>query len=664
MALVAVMFVMVLLLGMGAAMHTGTIAETTLRGAHARATAGFYAAEAGINRGMGDYRNIFLSYNVPSGSDFDMHTVSIGPRTVNYQLAQVPCTGLPCPPQIRVPAGQVFAGLNATQYRYTATAWSELTAGDSEASLGTEFHVNYIPLFQFLAFYAGDLEILPGNNMTLTGPIHTNGSLYLNSSDGRTLAITDNPPSIPAVHMSASGDIIRRRKDDAGVCTGLVRIARLVDEIAATPPDLQTMPCAGVQSSSQLSGWLGAIRSHQPVVLVPSPDSIARGSGDFWNRADLRLVLDMTASDSTHLIPIVAQNAGGGIDATQNNRLQTFLQEREGRIFYSDYPMPGFQNVASCGTANSYCHPGSYDPVFPSATKVYACPQSDLTTYGCAAGSRVTNELLSTGYRTARRGGFYSNREHQWVRMLNVNIHDLLAWNAAQPSGSRFFEPDDDSDGGLIIFLTVAAADSNGVASPRYGVRVFGSPHLDFPALADPTGLTVVSDQAMYVEGSYNAGDATNPKQPAALIGDTINVLSNNWSSSAACRNDCQSRQTLTSRPASTTTINAAFIGGVDVTTAGNYNGGLENYPRFHEDWSAGGSTLLYRGSFVSLGAPLRNNGAWCGTGGSSASGCNMYNPPVRNWNYDPDFQDVARLPPLTPRFVSVQQILFTENFR
>jgi hypothetical protein len=106
------------------------------------------------------------------------------------------------------------------------------------------------------------------------------------------------------------------------------------------------------------------------------------------------------------------------------------------------------------------------------------------------------------------------------------------------------------------------------------------------------------------------------------------------------------------------TTVYAAFIGGVDTTTTGNYNGGLENYPRFHEDWAGG--TLTYRGSFVSLGTPRHNNGAWCGTGG----GCNIYNPPVRNWDYDSDYQLVQNLPPLTPRFVSVQQILFTETFQ
>jgi hypothetical protein len=62
----------------------------------------------------------------------------------------------------------------------------------------------------------------------------------------------------------------------------------------------------------------------------------------------------------------------------------------------------------------------------------------------------------------------------------------------------------------------------------------------------------------------------------------------------------------------------------------------------------------------VSLGTARHNNGAWCGTG----STCNIYNPPIRNWDYDTDFQTVENLPPLTPRFVSVEQILFTENFR
>jgi hypothetical protein len=51
------------------------------------------------------------------------------------------------------------------------------------------------------------------------------------------------------------------------------------------------------------------------------------------------------------------------------------------------------------------------------------------------------------------------------------------------------------------------------------------------------------------------------------------------------------------------------------------YNGGLENYPRFHENWS--GVTLIYRGSFVSLNAPQRVDGVW-------AIDNPYYAPPVR----------------------------------
>ena len=43
---------------------------------------------------------------------------------------------------------------------------------------------------------------------------------------------------------------------------------------------------------------------------------------------------------------------------------------------------------------------------------------------------------------------------------------------------------------------------------------------------------------------------------------------------------------------------------------------------------------------------------------------CNIYNPPTRNWNFDPAFNNAANLPPLTPRFVYVQQVLFTEDFK
>jgi len=673
MALVVVMVVMVLLLGIGAAIHSGIIGDTSLRGAHARSTAGFYAAEAGINRGMGEYRNIFLNYNVPDANDFTPRTFQLGPRQVRYQLRSVPIcdSNNVCrnPSTLIVPAGQPFAGLTSSQFRYTANSTSEIYAGDIEASIGTQFNVDTIPIFQFLAFYANTLEIEPGPLMTLHGPIHTNGDLYLNS--GNRLTIEDFPPQYTTVHISSAGDVVRGRLDQADVCTGTVRISRLTDTNNDGRLETRDMDCKGAQTSSQLSPWLGAITARQNAVQVP-PVGVIRQGGSFWNNSDLRIALDLTTADPSGLRQIVVLLPSGNVDNARTNLLQQFMTQMPGRIFYNDVPQDATQYNTRTG----------YNPPFPDTRPVYGCAQSSLNLYAaCAVANRVQNELLSNNTPTARRGGFYNNRERAWVRMLNVNVHDLLLWNRQQAAGNQFCEPDDDTEGGVVLYLTVLAPPGGGVPNPRYGVRVFGSPDLDFttppvPSNApdgtpDPTGLSVVTDQGMYVEGHYNIGNAGtgHPKQPAALIGDTLNVLSQNWWGTGACKNDCQSNLALSNsaRDAVNTAIFAAFIAGVDRTAQGtqaqpgNYNGGLENYPRFHEDWSGTPPpTLTYRGSFVSLGTPQVNNGAWCGTGGT----CNIYNPPVRDWDFDMDFLQPANLPPITPRFVSVQQIRFTENFR
>ncbi len=722
-ALVAVMFVMLLLLGLGASFHTGILAETLSRGAHARATAGFYAAEAGINHGMDTYRNIFLNYNVPTGADYNAHSITVNSRNVTYQLADLP----PNPKTRLIAAGKPFAGLNATEYNYTVNSTSQLIAGQNEVNIGTQFDVDYVPLFQFLAFYAGDLEILPGPNMTMHGPVHTNGNLYMNSS-GNTLTINELLPTIPAVHVSAVGNIFRGRKD-ANSCDGTVNIAKLVDADHSGALDLQAMACSGTSTtqmtSATLASWLGAVQARVPNVSVPTPAVLTRatpgpppvGGGQFWLDADLRIVLDLDAPDVNGRFPIVAQTSTGAVDAAKTASLQAFMVAYPGRIFYNDVPNNGQAapptggatcNAATPPPVNTHCNSGSYTPAFgipaigAAEAVVYGCPgsggPSNLDLYpGCA--NRVGNVAYAgsgtvsaaTAPWTARRGGFYNNRERNWVYMLNVNAHDLLKWN--RDNGGALFDPNDNTEGGVVLFLSVKGPNSGGVSActmpggnpktcSRYGVRVYGSPNLDFPAgMADPTGLTVVSDQGVYVEGDYNTGGGGFPKMPAAFMGDTINVLTNNWSGNPAaagwagatrCRNDCQSRWQLAARPGAATTVYAAFLAGVDTTTAGVYNGGLENYPRFHEDW--GGAAFTYRGSFVSLGTPAHANGSWCSTGGSCTYGsagcpsatalCNIYNPPTRAWDYDTDFQNVANLPPITPRFVTVQQIVFTENFR
>jgi hypothetical protein len=49
--------------------------------------------------------------------------------------------------------------------------------------------VDFVPLFQFAVFYNMDMEVWPGANMTLAGPVHANGELSARSAQGFTATI-------------------------------------------------------------------------------------------------------------------------------------------------------------------------------------------------------------------------------------------------------------------------------------------------------------------------------------------------------------------------------------------------------------------------------------------------------------------------------------------
>jgi len=670
-ALIVVLLVLAMLLSLGAMLSTTINMDTALGGAYDRATAGFYAAESGLNRGIGEVRNILLRYNVPRGSDFAPHTTTVGRRTVTYQATDATMYDAQGnPPAITIPTGLQFGGLNAVEYDYVVNSAAALL-GKTESRVSAEIKVGYIPLFQFVAFYAKDLEIAPGPNMTLNGRVHTNGDLYL--SAGATLLISDNPPSVTTVQVTAQANIYRGRKYQS-LCDspGTVTVDMLQDVVAPLGRlDPQNLNCSGsgtrLVPSTELATWKGSMASQVGGISPPSPDIIARGTGTYWTQADLRIVLDVTDG------AIEVEDANGLTDTAKTARLRAFILDTAFNAANSKFPgtRPIFYNdVPIVSGAPNYCNCSN------------AAPQGCKNAIGACYNAPFSSDarVYSTGVAMTsdtdlRRGGFYNWREKKWMYLLNVNVQDLLAWNMAQTASNQLFDPADRSDGGLVLFLSVKGPGSNAAAN-NYGVRIFGSPMLPFPpsiSTADPTGLTIVSDQAIYVLGDFNsAATIAVGKQPAAIIGDSVNVLSNAYFSTSnpaaiattAHVNDRQSADDLDQAPrvASATTIHAAFLSGVDDTNpaAGysGYNGGLENYPRFHEDWS--GVPFSYLGSFVSLGNPQHVDGSWCGTGNT----CNIYNPPDRKWNFDADFNSAANLPPLTPRFVYVQQILFAQDFK
>ncbi len=243
----------------------------------------------------------------------------------------------------------------------------------------------------------------------------------------------------------------------------------------------------------------------------------------------------------------------------------------------------------------------------------------------------------------------------------------------------------DTTEGGLVFHATVSDdIDDNGTNNttidttvPSDNIRKYlgnagskrQSPYgFAFNGGTDlPGALTLVTDQAIYVQGDYDnfGGDAA--RQPAAIIGDTIAVLSNNCIDPNTQRLNCGNSNLNSGNAASTTTVNAAFLSFTDRSTnntgsasvgANRYSGALNNYMRMVENW--GGTTFNYTGSFVSLGAPQEFSGRYI-IGGNANS---YYTIPTRNFNYDLNFNAADRLPPLTPKVIYLQQDTFKRSYK
>jgi hypothetical protein len=220
---------------------------------------------------------------------------------------------------------------------------------------------------------------------------------------------------------------------------------------------------------------------------------------------------------------------------------------------------------------------------------------------------------------------FYNKREAKTVKTTQLNVANLKLWSATNASlrpvlGNR--------DVRSIYIADVRTQ----TASTQPGVKIVEGATL--PNL----GLTVATPNPLYVQGNYNAtgsdvgkNETVNAK-PASLIGDSINILSTAW-------NDGNSSLAVGSRKASDTTVNAAVLGGIVPSGGGYYSGGVENFPRFLEDW--GGKTLTYNGSMVVMFNSKTATAPW--------GGADVYSPPARNWAFDINFLDATKLPPGTP---------------
>ncbi|KAA3634698.1 MAG: hypothetical protein DWP97_06505 [Calditrichaeota bacterium] len=213
--------------------------------------------------------------------------------------------------------------------------------------------------------------------------------------------------------------------------------------------------------------------------------------------------------------------------------------------------------------------------------------------------NNVTADMNSKGI--IRLDTFHDAREGEDVISTELDIEKMYDEGYAPSNGVIYF------------------ADDNG-GSGYPALRISNGEELD-------DGLTIASENPVYTKGDFNSVN----KKPASIMGDAVTFLSDNF-------DDALSWGSKSARVATATTVNASFLTGNTETTSTNYNGGLENLPRFLEVWS--GKSFTWRGSMVNLWNSVQANGDWSGT---------YYSPPIRDWAYDTDLDDPNNLPPESP---------------
>lgn len=286
-----------------------------------------------------------------------------------------------------------------------------------------------------------------------------------------------------------------------------------------------------------------------------------------------------------------------------------------------------------------------YDQAFVAIT-IDASNNVKIYTGTGASKTDVTGQTNNGSGGTAAQAGAASispnhlvqdNREGGQVRIVDFDLATWLSWYPSNTTKSW----------NGIVYIT----DLSGSSSTKRAIRIKNGAKLP------SGGMTIVSNNPVYVQGDFNSGktstvqppsntgDPTDPdasgytRVPASIMADAITLLSNNW-------NDANASAAVTSRVASNTTVNAALLtGNVPTGTNGSiYSGGGENFVRFMEDWTS--KTFTYYGSMLNLFASSQGIGNW-GSG-------NVYLPPTQKWFFDSKLSVDSNGDPVTvPGYVS-----------
>ncbi|MCF7838340.1 MAG: hypothetical protein K9N49_06890 [Candidatus Marinimicrobia bacterium] len=414
------------------------------------------AAEAGLDYGVLQLRNLILRHQLrlpratlqnqldalPPPPAFPGYVYTTTDGTATFRLRVENDVAL----DTVITNGTQCRGLIGDSQTYTVTVGARNPASDVGAVLRLRLHAVGVFLIRYAIFYENDCEILPGPNMTITGPVHCNSDLYLGANN--SLRFDDRVTSVSR--------ILNRRKDNTSVPGGHVRI---LNTLGASEPmkrgthildsnyDQWISESLEVWTGRALSGAHGMQALRPPIAPVDTPrDIIERPlatnapayqadteTEKFANKASLRIHVD----------------AAGNVSATN---------------FYGGAVALGLTQPVTNG---AYGGRPPYDKA-----------------------NRGRYSLSGAGAVDTTQTNLYDAREERYVAPVDIYVDrlvpiiDSLGYGTTENNGLVYVTREPTPDGRM----------------PAVRLR-------NGHEIALPEGLSIVSDLPVYIEGQYNVTD-------------------------------------------------------------------------------------------------------------------------------------------------------------
>jgi hypothetical protein len=446
-------------------------------------------------------------------------------------------------------------GPNQHQYSYFYLASVDVTIpalnGNVTAKVRRVFEKKYDNPWTFAVFYNDDLEMHPEDPLIIDGPVHTNSSLYVSTSN---LIVQDSSNAVrPPSKVSYAAEYLNgfSPKDTSSRTTGISK--------PTFPPKLppaQDSPYLPFSWNLKLTNEDGSVNNDSYHELIERPhastaDPLAEVR--FYHQAGIKVLID----GSNNVRVFNASNTECFSNSSGNDK----------RIY-------------DLMVTSVYTNRTVYDYREGGPVRVADLDINKLTVAIDNATIVGFNGVIYISDTSAVVHSNPSNVVRRGIRLIN-------GW--ALPQGKAFNNAGNTNASGLTI-----VSENPVYIKGNYNTGGTSLGTSNPPSNTNPTSSPVV--------GTYG-------RKQAAVIADAVTVLSNNWQDSY------NSGTNRPSRPAVSTTINCALVAGIVPSANGEYSGGVENFIRLLEDWNSNSRTFCYWGSMVQLYTSVQANAPWRGSG-------------------------------------------------